>query len=321
MAVRIVLAGDTMLGRGVAAQIAAAGTGGLFSAGVRACFASADLALLNLECCVSARGRPWGGPAKPFHFRAPPQAVGALTGLGVDCVTLANNHALDYGYLALADTIGYLAEAGIATVGAGTDQQHARAPAVLEVAGARVAVLGITDHPADFAAGPDRPGVAYADLAHGVPGWLTGQVRDLAAAGNVVLVMPHWGPNMTTGPPTYIRSTARNLVAAGATLVAGHSAHVFHGAAAQVLYDLGDFIDDYATEPHMRNDLGLLFVVTIDQRQLQRVEAVPLKLGYAHTHLASGADRAWIRDRFTNACAALGTGVHEENGSLVIDPA
>jgi hypothetical protein len=52
-----------------------------------------------------------------------------------------------------------------------------------------------------------------------------------------------------------------------------------------------------------------------------RVEAVPLKLGYAHTQLASGADRAWIRARFTRACAALGTGVHEENSRLVLDPA
>jgi len=65
MAVRIALAGDTMRGRGVAAQIAAAGTGGLFSAGVRDCFASADLALLNLECCVSARAACGaGGPSR-----------------------------------------------------------------------------------------------------------------------------------------------------------------------------------------------------------------------------------------------------------------
>jgi poly-gamma-glutamate synthesis protein (capsule biosynthesis protein) len=70
-----------MRGRGVAAQIAAAGTGGLFSPGVRDCFASADLALLNLDCCGPARNRRWRGRAKPFCFRAPLQAVGALTGL------------------------------------------------------------------------------------------------------------------------------------------------------------------------------------------------------------------------------------------------
>lgn len=321
MAVRIALAGDTMLGRGVAPQIAAAGPGLLFSAGVRDWFASADLALLNLECCVSVRGRPWGGCAKPFHFRAPPQAVSALVDLGIDCVTLANNHALDYGYDALTDTLGYLAKAGIATAGAGPDQQHARGPALLQARGVRVAVLGVTDHPADFAAGPGRPGVAYANLAAGVPAWLTSQIRDLGASNDVVLVMPHWGPNMTTRPLPHIRSAARALVAAGATLVAGHSAHVFHGVAGRVLYDLGDFIDDYQTDPSLRNDLGLLFVVTLDGRRLQRVEALPLKLGYAHTRLAAGRDHAWICARFTSACAAMGTQVHQESGRLVIEPA
>lgn len=97
MAITVALAGDTMLGRGVGQRIAESGPHGLFSGGVRDAFAEADLALLNLECCVSDRGRPWAAPGKPFHFRAPPAAVDALTELGVDCVTLANNHALDYG--------------------------------------------------------------------------------------------------------------------------------------------------------------------------------------------------------------------------------
>jgi poly-gamma-glutamate synthesis protein (capsule biosynthesis protein) len=318
MTIRIALAGDTMLGRGVGAEIATAGPYVLFSGEVREWFASADLALLNLECCVSTRGSPWGGPAKPFHFRAPPQAAGALASLGIDCVTLANNHALDFGYDALADTLSHLSRAGISAVGAGADQQQARAAVLLGARGMRVAVLGVTDHPADFAAGPGRPGVAHADLAAGVPRWLTGQVRELAAANDAVLVMPHWGPNMTTRPLAYIRSAARVLIAAGATLVAGHSAHVFHGVAGRILYDMGDFIDDYATDPELRNDLGLLFIVTLDGRRLQRIEAVALKLGYARTRLATGAERAWINARFTSACAALGTQVHEEDGKLVI---
>lgn len=321
MAIRIALAGDTMLGRKVAVEIATAGPSVLFSPGVRQCFASADLGLVNLECCVSARGRPWGGWAKAFHFRAPPEAAGALASLGVDCVTLANNHALDYGYDALADTLSHLAHAGIAAAGAGMDEERARAPALLVVGGVRVAVLGVTDHPADFAAGPHQPGVAYADLARGVPPWLTRQTTDLAAGNDVVVVMPHWGPNMTDQPQAYIRSAAHALVEAGATLVAGSSAHVFHGAAGRVLYDMGDFIDDYVTDPDLRNDRGLLFVATLEGRHLQQIEAVPLKLGYAHTYLAEGADRDWIEARFTSACAAMNTPVHTTSGRLVITPA
>src|ERR687886_151571 len=91
----------------------------------------ADLFVLNLECCVSQRGSPGRLRGKPFFFRAPPAAAELLAALGVDCVTLANNHALDFGAVALADTLRHLAAAGIATVGAGPDLAAARRPAVL----------------------------------------------------------------------------------------------------------------------------------------------------------------------------------------------
>lgn len=305
MTITVALAGDTMLGRGVGDQIAAHGTGGLFSSEVYALFAAADLRVLNLECAISRRGRPREDPGRPFHFRAPPEAVEALAGLGVDCVNLANNHALDYGPDALADTCEHLSRAGIRAVGAGADVRQARAPAVLTAGGLRIAIMGLTDHPADYAATRRRPGVAYAPLRNGTPGWLTGRVRSLSGTADVVLVTPHWGPNMTSGPLPYVRAAARALVDAGATLVAGHSAHVFHGAAGRVLYDLGDFIDDYATDPVLRNDLGLLFLVTLDGEGPIRIDAVPLRLEYAHTRRATGAEARLVRDRFTTACARL----------------
>src|ERR671936_2919120 len=114
---------------------------------------------------------------------------------------------------------------------------------------------------------------------------------------------------MTQAPIPRVRETAAALVAAGATLVAGHSAHVFHGVGGRVLYDLGDFFDDYAVDPLLRNDLGLLFLVDLDESGPRRLEAIPLKLDYCHTRLAEGEDAKWIRQRFRRACAALGTEV------------
>jgi poly-gamma-glutamate capsule biosynthesis protein CapA/YwtB (metallophosphatase superfamily) len=318
MTVTVALAGDTMLGRGVARTLARTPPQALVAPEVRDALGQADLIVLNLECCISERGRPWEAPGKPFFFRAPPRAVELLVLLGTDCVTLANNHALDYGPDALADTLDHLAAAGIATVGAGADLEQARRPVTLAAGGLRVAVVGVTDHPPDFAAGPDGPGVAFADLAGRTPDWLLEGVRAARAAADAVLVTPHWGPNMTTEPVRHVRRAADALMDAGSTLVAGHSAHLPHGVAGPVLYDLGDFLDDYRVDPRLRNDLGLLFLVTLDARGPVRLEALPLKLEYCHTRLAAGEDAAWMRRRFRAACAALGTTVEDEAGRLTV---
>ena len=316
MTITIALAGDTMMGRGVGAEIDAVGPGELVCGEIRDLIRSADLAVVNLECCISSRGQPF--PGQRFPFRAPPQAAPVLADLGVRCVTLANNHAFDYGPLALTDTVGHLGAAGISVTGAGQSAANARAPAMLTARGLMIAVLGVTDHPAEYAAAAGHPGVAYADLRSGVPGWLTDQVRAAAARADVVLVSPHWGQKMTVRPPPYVRSAASALTAAGATLVAGHSAHVFHGVAGRVLYDLGDFVDDYAANPVHRNDLGLLFLVTVSEQGPEHVTAVPLRLHYARTEIAADADRDLIAAKFTRACADFGTPVIESNGALDI---
>ncbi|TMS00614.1 CapA family protein [Nonomuraea basaltis] len=320
MTVTLALAGDTMLGRGVADLLAmSTDPAEYLSDGVRAHLSEADAVLLNLECCISDRGTPWAAPGKPFHFRAPPQAADLLAEIGVSCVTLANNHALDYGHDALLDTRAHLERVEIRAVGAGADQAQARQPVVLAVRGLRIAVIGATDHPADYAALPDRPGVAYADLPSGVPSWLTGTVARMRAETDAVLVIPHWGPNMTAAPQPYIRAAAETLVESGATMVAGHSAHVVHGVAPPVLYDLGDFLDDYIVDPDLRNDLSLLFLVTVDDIGPIRLRAIPIKLEYCRTVLATGEERSWLAQRFTKACADLGTTATWEDDLLITD--
>jgi poly-gamma-glutamate capsule biosynthesis protein CapA/YwtB (metallophosphatase superfamily) len=308
--VQLALAGDTMLGRKVAERIASEGPDGLVADEIVALTQAADLFVLNLECCISERGTPWPDPRKPFFFRSPPAATEVLNRLGVDCVTLGNNHALDFGAEALLDTLEHLAEAGIKWVGAGRDLDEARRPAVLDANGFRLAVLGGSDHPAAFAARPDSPGIAY-----GLD-WLAAAMNGLDA--DAVLVTPHWGPNMIAAPSPHVLRAAAALRAAGATLIAGHSAHVFHGVERGVLYDLGDFLDDYAVDSKLRNDLGLLFLVTLERTGPVRLEAVPLKLEYCHTRLADGADSEWIRRRFREACAALGTEAADEDGRMVV---
>ena len=316
MSLKVALLGDTMLGRGVGRVLAGEPPASVVAPEVVEAAREADLAVANLECCISERGEPWPDPGKPFFFRAPPAAVEVLSLLGVGCVTLANNHALDYGEQALLDTFAHLDAAGIAWAGAGPDEERAREPVVLEHGGFKLAVAGVSDHPREYAAGSRRPGIAHADLGGELPEWLRDAIA--TAGADAVLVAPHWGPNMAPAPVPRVLAAAAALVEAGATLVAGHSAHVFHGVAWPVLYDLGDFLDDYAVHPVLRNDLGLLFLVTLDAEGPLRLEAVPLQLEYAYTRPAEGDEADWIRRRFVRACSELGTEASVESGRVVV---
>ncbi len=306
-----------MLGRNVAERLRTEPWKPLFSDGVVAVLADADLVIANLECAISDRGQRWPNAAKPFFFRAPPAAAEHLAHLGIDCVTLANNHALDYGPVALLDTIEHLERAGITCVGAGPDVHAARQPALFERASTTVAVVGVTDHPAEFAAGDAEPGVAFADLRHGTPDWLHRAIA--ATPADVVIVSPHWGPNLVPEPVDHVRRAAAELRAAGATLVAGHSAHVVHGVTDRILFDIGGFIDDYAVDPRLRNDLGLLFTVTFDGATPVQLDATPIALDHCMTRLADSGEARVVGNRFRAACAAFDTPVRQVGEHLVID--
>jgi poly-gamma-glutamate capsule biosynthesis protein CapA/YwtB (metallophosphatase superfamily) len=315
----LALAGDTMLGRTVAERLTQDPAAPLVSAQVAEAAAEADFFVLNLECCISSRGSRFPDPTKRFFFRAPPAAAERLAELRVAAVSLANNHALDYGAQALIDTVEHLERVGIASVGAGRDQGAAREPLTLVRSGFRLRIVGASSHPAAFAATPDRPGIAYVDLDRGrVPDWLIAAARP-APGDDAVLVTPHWGPNMTPGPQRPVRAAARVLAGAGATLVAGHSAHVFHGVAGNVIFDLGDFVDDYRVHPQLRNDLGLLWFVTLDRSGVRGIEALPLKLDYCFTRVATGGDWELVRDLVRKRCAKLGTDVDVAGERLAID--
>src|SRR5262249_29965137 len=118
----------------------------------------ADLTVMNLECVIARGGRPWSRWPKVYHFRADPVAMTALQMAGVDCVTLANNHVLDYEEEALLEMLGLLDQGAIAYTGAGRDLEEARRPALLEALGMRVAVVAFTDNEPGWAAQPGRPG-------------------------------------------------------------------------------------------------------------------------------------------------------------------
>ena len=234
----------------------------------------------------------------------------SLQAIGVRAVGLANNHALDYEAEALIETLELLAQAGIAVAGSGRDEFEARRGAIVEAGGRRLGLVAVSDHPREFAADPDSPGIAYANLRRGVPNWLADELARLDRECDHVVAFPHWGPNMTTQPAGWQRRAAEQLQEAGADLVAGHSAHVFHAAGwgrrGPLVFDLGDALDDYAVDRRLRNDLGLIALWRPGDPEAE-LELVGLALDFCHTRLAVGEEAEWIARRLARACAALGT--------------
>jgi poly-gamma-glutamate capsule biosynthesis protein CapA/YwtB (metallophosphatase superfamily) len=309
----IALLGDVMLGRAVGERLVEVSPDEVWAPEIRELCLSCDLVICNLECCISAGGEPTERVrGKPFFFRAPPQAVRALQAIGVRAIGLANNHALDYEVEALVETLELLGDAGIAVAGSGRGESQARRGAIVEAGGQRIGLVAVSDHPREFAAGRDSPGIAFGDLRRNVPDWLAGELARLARECDRVVAFPHWGPNMTTEPASWQRRAAAELQEAGADLVAGHSAHVFHGGGwgrrGPVLYDLGDALDDYAVDSALRNDLGVLAIWRPGDPEAE-LELVGLALDYCRTRLAVGDDADWIARRLAQACEPLGARV------------
>ena len=146
----------------------------------------------------------------------------------MDLVSLANNHALDFGVDALLDTFTYLEQAGVRWVGAGRNAAEAYAPAVLDTPAGPVAFVGLTRilHTLAWAAGPDRPGLASAyDEAAAVAA-----VQAAAELADLVVVLIHWGVERADCPDAHQRNLARLLTEAGADVVAGHHPHVLQAS-------------------------------------------------------------------------------------------
>jgi poly-gamma-glutamate synthesis protein (capsule biosynthesis protein) len=205
---------------------------------------SADLAMVNLETAVTQRGNP---EPKDFTFRAPARAFTALRQAGVDVVSLANNHGMDFGRTGLADTLDAAERARMPLLGAGRDDDEAWAPLRREVEGVRVSVLAATDVLDDFAisswvARAGTPGLASAKD----PDRLLAAVRAERDRADVVVVFLHWGRERVVCPTARQLELARMLSQAGADVVVGSHAHVLLGSGrlddTYVNYGLGNFL-------------------------------------------------------------------------------
>lgn len=286
----------------------------------------ADLTLMNLECVIATGGHPWDRWPKAFHFRADPIALNALEEAGTDFVSLANNHVLDYEEEALLEMLDWLDAAGIAHAGAGRNLVEAARPALLEANGLRLGVLSFTDNEPGWAATDDRAGTNYLPVSTD-PKHFIRVVQGIAEArrlgADLVLVSNHWGPNMRERPTPEFQRFARATIDAGADLYLGHSAHILQGIEVHhgkpIFYDAGDFVDDYAVDPVLRNDRSALILCTVGPPGVTRVELIPVLIENFQATLATGQEFDAIVTRLQSLSAEFGTRLALRDGVLEVE--
>ena len=204
-------------------------------------FRDDQITVINLECAPSDLGV---AEPKEFVFRCPTGALGSLATAGVEVANLGNNHTGDYGKEALVDGRSQLVAAGVLPVGAGGDTREAGKPAVIEVGGWTVAVVGfggVVPH-AGWLAADDHPGMRDGDH---IPS-MVAAVEEAAALADIVVVSIHWGVELDTEPRPEDVERAEAMIEAGADVIFGHHAHrlqpmeMIDGAA--VFWGLGNFV-------------------------------------------------------------------------------
>jgi len=326
--ITLALVGDVMLGRGVDEALKDYGRPEEPWGDALPVLDAADLRLINLECAITTHDRPWNRTPKTFHFRADPsRAVGVLRAARIDACSLANNHTMDFEEVGLLDTLVHLDAAGIRHAGAGRNLEEAARPVVLDAPDAeKVALLAFTDNEPPFAAGVARPGTNYlpTSLEPEVLNRVEAAIAGAREAGaDTILFSEHWGPNMRERPRGLFRRFAHAVVDRGADVYYGHSAHVFQGVeiyrGKPILYDTGDFIDDYAVDARLRNDRSFVFRVSVEGGALRRLELIPVVLSYARTELAAGEEREEILARMKRLSAEMGTRLLRREGALVLE--
>ncbi len=254
---------------------------------------AADVAVVNLESAITERGTP---ADKQYTFRTPPTALTALGAAGVDAVSMANNHGLDYGPDGLFDSLAArAAPPSPALIGIGANAAEAYAPYRVEVRGQRIAVIAATqvldgDVVTAWSASDTRGGLASAKGTG--RDRLIGAVQLARTDSDTVVVFLHWGIEDEACPSGDQQALAQQLVDAGADIVVGSHTHRLEGAGrlgtAFVSYGLGNFV--FYNEAGPAGVSGVL-QVTATGRDIDGYAWVPAQLrGGVAEPLPAGLD-------------------------------
>ena len=302
--VTVTFAGDVLIDRGIRNLYASQGFGGVFSEDddIKA---RSDILMVNLENPFSTRGEPMED--KEWTFLGDPKHIPFLSDLGVDIVSVANNHTLDFGQAAFLDTLEHLTANGIAYVGGGADLEEAGGYKIFEVNGIKIAFLAASNvlPSVSWYATKTRPGL----FAAYDPRALVAKIAEASEAADHVVVYVHWGVERSPEPEEWQRTKARQFIDAGASCVIGSHPHVLQGiefyTGKPIIYSLGDFIFPTGNKDTMTASVtfGEEISVSLKPYMIRNLKTVPAEddgdVGRILSHLRDISFDVSIGDDFS----------------------
>lgn len=267
----VLLAGDICIQDYIGGYYDKDGIAGIVSAELQEKMKAADIMMANQEFAFSERGVPMED--KQYTFRIAPKYTAILTDMGIDIVTLANNHALDYGQEALLDSFEALEEVGIRYVGAGENLERARKLEIIEVNGMKIGFLAasrvIPVH--SWNAGKNSPGM----FTTYDPAALLEEIEKGKEKCDALIVYVHWGEERVEYPQEYQKTMARQYIDAGADAVIGSHPHVMQGIeyyrGRLIAYSLGNYIFS------ARTGQGAMLQITFRKDGTQQSSLIPFE--------------------------------------------
>jgi poly-gamma-glutamate capsule biosynthesis protein CapA/YwtB (metallophosphatase superfamily) len=254
-----------------------------------------DLTIANLECSLSDDITP---PTDPYTFSFMTFTAGGdgLALAGVDAVTQANNHSMNFGARGMRDTLAALDQRKIQHFGIGENLTEARKPLILEAQGRKIAFLGydgITG--TTYGATESTAGTSPLDVDN--------MAEDIAAArqhADIVIPFVHWGIEYQLVPSAEQQSIARNAIDVGADIVIGSHCHWVQGMEVYngkpIIYSLANFVFDQ--EWSLETKQGLIMHLVFRQNRVVGIRFVPVLIeDFYQPHLVDGATKVQILNR------------------------
>lgn len=314
--ITLLFGGDVLLSSHVLhAYESAGGIGGVLDSGYREVIGRADFFMVNEEFPFSDRGKQ--AEDKQYTFRLPPDKVRLFGEMEIDGVTLANNHALDFGQEALSDTCNVLDTAGILHTGAGENLESASYPVSVNLVGKQIAILGATRviPEANWAAGKNHGGM----LAAYDPRQLLERIHALRQGNDYVIVYLHWGIERKEQPEKYQRQLGQQCIDAGADLVIGAHPHVLQGIeyykGKPIVYSLGNFVFGSSIPRTMLLKVTLSGAVDSGDERDMRLHVIPGTSSAGYTRMLDSEEK---RQEAYQYLEGISFGVTiDENGEIL----